>query len=118
MAANEISRAQGNTVVILCSEVIYLLTLIYGILYKTKSCNNKREKFFYVVPNLTARWRWHFFFIILDFFFILVALSARHTFRCAIDRFYPICLLTVVIMFPFFQMLRENSIFVRSIAID
>jgi hypothetical protein len=32
MAANEISRARGNTILILCSEVIYLFTLIYGIL--------------------------------------------------------------------------------------
>jgi hypothetical protein len=36
----KISRARGNTVVILCSEVVYLFTLIYGILYKTKNCNN------------------------------------------------------------------------------
>ena len=44
--------------------------------YKTKSCKLGGEKFLWVVSNLTARWRWRFFF--LRFFFLYVVNGAPY----------------------------------------
>ena len=71
MVANEISRARGNTVVILCSEVIYLFTYYLSIniwyLIRLKVVIIE-ENSLGVVPNLTARWRWRFLNLFIYFF--------------------------------------------------
>ena len=72
-AANEISRVRGNTIVILCSEVIYLFTYYLSIniwyLIRLKVVIIKEKSFLGVVPNLTAGGVFLFFFYFFKSFF-------------------------------------------------